>query len=355
MTISPHLITPCERIQLNGQPVDTDLYAEAEQVVNAADSDQSLSYFERHIVMAFWTFAQQKVNWAIIETGVGGRLDATNVLPKPAVCAITSIGLDHQEWLGLTLDAIAGEKAGIIKPGVPVVLGPSIAPALSKIFQQFAQSTQSALVKALPLQHVDKNCWKDTHNRLWTIPLTGEYQGDNLATALAVLQTLHARGYPVGQPQQWQMGLRQACWPARFQISEDRRLIIDGSHNADGLQAMAIALRHWYTPDKQVSLMLSLKANRCVSVLKPVLEALPWQNVWTTQGPDADYHPASNLIPEMPGLEAMPDLTEAWQAAQCWQATHLQKWVVITGSLYTAGQILLSLRNLASSTIDKQC
>jgi dihydrofolate synthase / folylpolyglutamate synthase len=348
MTISPHLITARERIQLNGQPVDHTLYSEAERVVNLADPDQSLSYFERHIAMAFWTFAHHQVDWAVIETGVGGRLDATNVIPQPAVCAITSIGLDHQAWLGDSLAAIAHEKAGIIKPGTSVVLGPNLPTEALKTITDTAKNLSVSCITASPLAPQGFTpdglaAWQDGQQTLWQIPLLGVYQGDNLATVLAVLHNLLQRGYAVGQPKYWATGLQNTVWPGRFQVLPQWRCVLDGSHNQDGFASLVETLKQWHTPRIPVSLLLTLKANRDPQWLLPLIEALPWEHVWAAPGPSDDYHLPALLTQLHRQIQPIVSIKQVDAELA------LNGWLVITGSLYTAGAWLLDKQTQAAT------
>src|SRR5262245_28420982 len=128
---SPHLVEPTERIVVDGRQVTAEEFAEAfaqvhrvaERMLEAGTLDAHPTYFETVTLMGFWWFAKKRVDWAVVEVGLGGRLDATNIV-TPQLCVITPVDYDHEAWLGKSLDSIAWEKAGILKPGVPVVIGP---------------------------------------------------------------------------------------------------------------------------------------------------------------------------------------------------------------------------------------
>jgi dihydrofolate synthase / folylpolyglutamate synthase len=361
LTISPHLVDGRERIQLNGQLCPLPLWQAAEQAVSQADPDNTLSYFERHMAMAFWAFATQNVDWAIIETGVGGRLDASNVLAKPALCAITTIGLDHQEWLGDTVDAIAAEKAGIIKSGVPVVVGPSLQGSVLAVITQVAAKRHAPVIPAipgrlepLPIPYAVPQTmrYQDTVlNRVWTLPLLGQYQQANLTTATTMLDTLYANNYPVGHAEDWLKGIAQVAWPGRFHINQATRWIVDGSHNIDGFATLVDTLAV-FRPGQALwpmGLLLTLKANRPFTILSPLLQAVPWQVIWVTRGPDDDYHPpdvlAQAVETEKPGVTvvSVDSLVSAKHAIVDWQQSKPDGWVLATGSLYSAGALLAQL------------
>jgi dihydrofolate synthase / folylpolyglutamate synthase len=355
LTISPHLHREQERIQLNGQPVDIALWQQAQHTVQQADPQDTLSYFERMIAMAFWVFNQQAVDWAIVETGVGGRLDATNTVPHPALTVITSIGLDHQAWLGNTLTEIATEKAGIIKPHVPVVLGPDLPSAAMAVMRTHAQAMQAPVHvadghrltadRATHLQASQHWCDRQTQTR-FTCPLLGTYQAHNLSVALTALDTLQASGHAVGQLHQWLHGFTAVHWPGRFQILPSQRLILDGSHNADGIRTLCDTLHGWLAPGTPLAVAVSLKANRDPATLAPLLTAgLPIAQVWTMAG-QSGYHSAQALAEALRavtpvaitasdgGVETTTDAVTAWLCA------HPTAWGLITGSLYTVGEVM---------------
>ena len=255
---SPHLIALNERFQINGIPIDdATLDALLEEVEAAAErveaSDAGVpTFFECVTALAVLWFARSGVAIAVMETGMGGRLDATNVL-SPLLSVITRIGLDHMAYLGNTLEAIAGEKAGILKPGVPVVCGAMPGAACDVIAAQ-ARKVGAPLVQAVDALSVSRVSGDLRGQKLRisstaedygvvNIKLPAAYQIENVATAVAAIETLAGvLGVSFGR-KTLVKGLSSAEWPGRFQcVSEHPDVIVDGAHNPDGAAALVEAL-----------------------------------------------------------------------------------------------------------------
>lgn len=218
---SPHLVCFCERIRVDGSMIEKD---EAAKILTqlrdrVAGWEAHPTFFELALTLAVEYFCQRDVGTLVMETGMGGRLDATNVLPA-SVSVITSISLDHQEWLGDKLETIAAEKAGIIKPGIPVIT-PANQP--DEVLQAVEQA---ALERKAPLVKVDS--WSPPSGS--KLGLTGPHQQTNAALAAKAV----AVAWPDLKPSVIAKGLQEVNWPGRF----DRRpnnLVIDGAHNPDAV------------------------------------------------------------------------------------------------------------------------
>ena len=218
---SPHLVKLNERFFLDGAPIGDDvLSAAAEKVAKIAPED--LTFFEALTAVAFLVYADAKVDYAVLETGLGGRLDATNVC-VPELCVITRIGLDHCDWLGDTVEKIASEKAGIIKPHVPVVLGENL-PEVRAVVEARAKEVGAPFFYAPDVASA-ADVPRD-------FPLGGTFNRENAVTALAALKVL-GKGDA--------SGFANVVWPGRFQRVEN--FIIDGAHNPPAAHALAEALR----------------------------------------------------------------------------------------------------------------
>ncbi len=230
---SPHLVRLGERVQVNrrllGEAEITafahELRPVAERLAAAGGPDDHPSFFEFMTAMAFLQFAREGCDLAVIETGLGGRLDATNLV-TPLVSVITSIGLDHCELLGGTVEAIAAEKAGIIKPGVPVVLGRM--PAAAEAVIRRVAAGQGAPV------HSVREGFGEKTDHYPTTDLAGEYQRWNAATATLAARCLPPRWRPAEAV--IACGLQCAHWPGRWERTTigGRRLVLDASHNPEG-------------------------------------------------------------------------------------------------------------------------
>lgn len=238
---SPHLVRQGERIRVNGQPLaDEDivkLTAELHPLAGelaAHDADDHPSFFEFMTAMAFLVFAREQVDVAILETGLGGRLDATNVV-DPILSVITTIGMDHMELLGNTLAAIAGEKAGIIKPGRPVAMG-LLADEAAVVVDKKAAACGAPLHKLAERFHP---------GQYPACGLAGNYQRENAALAWLCSELVAGR-FPVTDAHR-RNGLLQVRWPGRWQVGRFRggTLILDTTHNAGGICALEENLQSW--------------------------------------------------------------------------------------------------------------
>jgi dihydrofolate synthase/folylpolyglutamate synthase len=239
---SPHLVKLGERVQVDRRNLTEDeivaFAAELEPIARRlADegADEHPTFFEFMTAMAFLKFARAGVAVAIVETGMGGRLDATNIV-DPAVSVITSLGFDHMEYLGETLEKIAAEKAGIIKDGRPVVIG-RLPAAAEAVIRRVAQE------KHAPVHSVREVFGEDISGYPFT-NLEGDYQQWNAATALLTARTLTARFGLT--PEMEERGLRQVSWPGRWQRVRvgDRTVILDASHNSEGAMVLDANLAH---------------------------------------------------------------------------------------------------------------
>ena len=225
---SPHLVRINERFFVDGKPVDdVTLESAADKVFHAdSDTNSQLTFFEALTAVAFIAFSEAKCDYAVLETGLGGRLDATNIC-APEICVITKIGLDHCDWLGDTVEKIAAEKAGIIKKGVPIVLGKNDA-AVVDVVKARASEVGAPFVYAPDV--ADESEIPDGFS------LVGSFNRENAVTAIAALKTL---GLTKGMAE----GLGNVVWPGRFQ--RVGRFIIDGAHNPPAARALAAALRKY--------------------------------------------------------------------------------------------------------------
>jgi dihydrofolate synthase / folylpolyglutamate synthase len=247
---SPHLLDFTERIQINGVSIAHELVGDLTEIVRkVADIPlrQPPTFFEATTAMAFTHFALTGVELAVVEVGLGGRFDATNVV-NPLATVITTIGLDHQQYLGNTLEAIAGEKAGIIKHGVPVITGRIEPPALSVI--RAAASRHKAPSRSLGahFETEDEGSSQFSYRGVsqsythLTCPLPGRHQLDNAACALAVLEVAQERGVTVSETS-IREGLRTVSWPGRLETAGWKpRILLDGAHNPQAADVLATYL-----------------------------------------------------------------------------------------------------------------
>jgi dihydrofolate synthase/folylpolyglutamate synthase len=271
---SPHLQEFTERIQVNGLQISQeDLARLVEQVKPAVNAVQHLTTFEITTAVGFLYFAQQSVDIAVVEVGLGGRLDATNVL-SPLVSVITSLSMDHMNVLGDTLPKIAFEKAGIIKPGRPVVIAPQQAEA-RLVIEQAAAERGSALSEVgrdffytaglhdLEGQTLRLRKAAENSDREFRIPLLGMHQVENAATAYAALRIARDEGVAVSDAA-IQAGFASVRWPGRFEIlSREPLLIVDSAHNRDSARRLRQTLDDYF-PGRPVVLLFGASEDKDV-------------------------------------------------------------------------------------------
>lgn len=356
---SPHLVRFNERYRVAGEAIDDaaleGLMAAVEQVAEAreAEGHPPLTFFECATAMAFRHFEERRIQLAILETGMGGRLDATNVV-TPLISVITRIGLDHTAWLGADLETIAGEKAGIIKQGRPVVIGAMPASARAVLLRVAAEQGAPVVdVEALVTVERVSGSLRQQKLRISSrtmdygtvqTPLAAAYQMENMATAVAVTECLRDTiGLPCPAAAVSQ-GLAEAVWPGRFQlIADDPPLLIDGAHNCDGALALVQALRQAKAP-RRVALVVGVCDDKDVDgffaawgKLRPACWAVPLAN-------PRGLAPARVAeAARRHGLEArVATLSGALDAARQWAREH-DGMVTVAGSLFLIGEVLDAL------------
>jgi dihydrofolate synthase/folylpolyglutamate synthase len=247
---SPHLVDFTERIRVDGETISPTRVLNLTQAVrHAAETrlSEPPTFFEATTAMAFTYFAEAGVEYAVIEVGLGGRFDATNVL-FPLVSVITTIGLDHQQYLGETPEAIAGEKAGIIKRNVPVITGRLGAGPLSVVRATAAARQASCFSLGRDFDIIGESPSRFSYRGVWqsyeglSCPLAGRHQLDNAACALAALETAMDRGVRVGEGAV-RDGFRTVRWHGRLElVGRNPDILLDGAHNPDAADALAAHL-----------------------------------------------------------------------------------------------------------------
>jgi dihydrofolate synthase/folylpolyglutamate synthase len=339
---SPHLVRFNERFRVAGQLVsDADL-AESLERLEAVNAGAPITVFEMITAAAFDLFARTPAELCVLEVGLGGRGDATNVI-TPAVCAITSISLDHRDLLGDTLAAIAAEKAGIVKPRVPVVTGTQAPGALSALQDAADAAGTRLLARGRDWDIFDAGTglrYTDSAGAL-DLPrpsLLGEHQTDNAGIAVAALRA----GFD--PPAVSYAGLARAEWPARMQrlrgrvaalLPPDWEVWLDGGHNPGAGAALAATLRHWR--DRKLHLVVGMKHSKDpAEFLRPLLPLAT--TVWAVQ--EAQQYmalPVDEIVAASGGV-ARSGPTVAGALAQLPPGPPAR--VLICGSLYLAGEVL---------------
>ena len=327
---SPHLVSFRERIQINRE-----LVSEANVVRLVGEMQPRLAtfpvayhptFFEVVTVMALVYFARQKCDLVIWETGLGGRLDATNIV-TPLASVITNIGFDHQQWLGDSLAEIASEKAGIIKPGVPVVTATNAAEALA-VIETTAQQNRSPLTRITSQQA----------SRIAHPALIGEHQRLNAALALATVELLRST-IPVTDAE-IQAGLANVSWPGRFQIvarPDGQTIVLDGAHNPDGVEALAAALETSF-PNTRPTVIIGMLGDKDWQPMCVKFASLASRVLTIPVNSDRGAS-ATDLATAC--RKQLPQATEACESlAEAWSKAANDSLVVIAGSLYLVGEAL---------------
>jgi len=333
---SPHLVAIGERIQVDRVPLtDAAVVAHAEhlrphyEAIRAQDPEDAPTFFELITAAAFLEFAARRVDVAVLETGLGGRLDATNIC-APEVCVITSIGLDHMEYLGPTHAAIAGEKAGIIKPGVPCVVG-DVPPEAEAVIVARAREVGA------PLHFVRDRFAAG----LPETNLMGEHQRRNAGAALLACEL--AKRLPIDAAKAC-AALRFVEWAGRwqeFRLADGRRLIVDGSHNEEGIRAVAPLLAALNAPTVVVGALGAERARPLVAAAAKAAARL--MLVRPDNERSCSVEELAALVPaDFRGEVRRASVAELFPSPATCVADG--ETVVVLGSLYLVGEVLARLR-----------
>lgn len=357
---SPHLIRFSERIRMSGIPIpDEDLIRlldaaeRADQSQSAESGGRTGTFFELTTAVAMKWFLEQQVQVAVLETGLGGRLDSTNVV-EPLISVLTEIGLEHKSFLGDTLEKVAAEKAGIIKPGRPVVVGPQ-RPAAMRIIEAKAREAGAPMLRADERISV-KRLSQDLDGQVLSIetsagpwppfrlPLLGDFQLANCALAVTALDWMRdSLRWPLA-PDVVCAGLGKTRWPGRCQVAlRDPVFLVDVAHNPDAAQALAVFLKK-FRGDKPVALICGMLADKDAEgffrLLRPVVDACVLVPLDSERNMPMDRLMAAAKAAKLPAAEgAMP---AAVKNARKW-AKKNDGIVVAAGSLYLAAAVLYEL------------
>ena len=327
---SPHLIEPTERIQIAGQPISETQFAEActqvhelaERMLSSGELDLHPTYFEMVTAMAFLLFARQQIDTIVLEVGLGGRLDATNVV-NPALTVITPVDFDHQFFLGDTLAKIAAEKAGILKPGVPAIFAEQPAEAETILRAHAKGPYILARDWAITDLVIDERGSKFKMRGLDIVcPLAGQHQVENARTAAIAL---HQLGISPA-------GIAQTRWPGRLeQVSRQPEIILDGAHNPAGARALADYIRRFYS-GQRIWIIYGVMGDKAVGEMASLLFPLANRVIVTAPANSRAMPPEE--IPA-PGATITHTVSEAIALLQ--QAIP-DDVIFITGSLFVVGE-----------------
>ncbi len=335
---SPHLVRFNERIRVAGSLVSDQALAGALEAIEQVNAGAPITVFEVITAAAFHLFAQTPADLCVLEVGLGGRGDATKVVDRPAACAITSISLDHREMLGDTLALIAAEKAGIMKPGIPVAIGEQPAEVLDVLLATAERVGATPLLRNRDW-HISQHSYRDAGGELALPPLSlpGAFQCDNVGIALAGLR---ASGLPMNV-----LGVSRAEWPARLQrlhgrlaatLPPDWELWLDGGHNPGAGVVLGEHLAGWH--DRNLHLIVGMKDSKdAAGFLRPLLPHAT--TVWAVAEPEQHSALPVEAIVAASGGVARPGPRVA-DALAALPRDGGPARVLICGTLYLAGEIL---------------
>jgi len=348
---SPHLVTFNERIQINHHLISNNNVVESYNAVNNVHrGSREPTFFEFSTAMALYEFSKEKVDWAVIETGMGGRLDATNII-KPAISIITNISIEHKAYLGNTIEQIAGEKGGIIKKRTPVITGAkqknainvlkNIAAKKNAPFYLIGESFKTRKNKdGTFTYHGMEKVWPDMRTGM-----SGVHQIENAALVLAASEIL---GEKIGLPvEQIRSGLLKNRWPGRLEVvSSSPYIILDGAHNLDAARTLSKFLsKEFYgrkitiiagmLDDKPYPAMLKSILSVCSRAIftKPVIDR--------ALEPEALYEASKGIVKN---TKIIPDIKDAIDYAV--KTASKDEVICITGSLYVVGEAKAIFSNL---------
>ncbi|WP_449246968.1 bifunctional folylpolyglutamate synthase/dihydrofolate synthase [Desulfarculus baarsii] len=358
---SPHLVRFTERFKIDGQEIaENEVAALADDVWRVVDPSQPPTFFEIVTAMAFLHFARRGVDVLILETGLGGRLDATNVC-RPLASLITNIGLEHQDFLGKTLASIAFEKAGVIKPATPLIHGVSQKPARAVIEARAREmaAPEIRLGREITCRRRADESFA-LRGRLWRLDdlrcnLRGRHQPLNAALALGATEVLAEKGLAVG-PEHFAAGLRRVDWPGRLERwptdEGEPALWLDGAHNIPSAKALLASIDLLRRPGGPLVMVVGVMADKAVDKILAIVLPAADRVVFSRPGYSRAATPqalAAAAPKDCPPSEINDDLASAIQRAR--ELAGPEGVVLITGSLFTVGEARAILGGMPTSDL----
>ena len=351
--LSPYVYDVRERVQINGEMISREDFARWVSViqphVEALEGTElgATTEFELKTAIGLCYFAEQAVDFAVLEVGLGGRLDATNVISSPLVTVITNIGLDHTEILGETLGAIAAEKAGIIKEGISCVTGVPVGGEAWQVIERICRERDAPLISIQPPSDDARSLTLTTDRRTLRgvqLQLRGAFQAQNAAAALTALDSIGLEALPLVPNEVAQRGLEAAWVPGRLQqVSEEPTVVVDVAHNEISASALADALRTYFQAEsRRVILVVGLSRNHDPEAFLKPLAGLNPAALIATQ-PACRPRPAEDIafaaqalgLPNIATVES--SVLDAVRSAL--NQARPDDLICLTGSFYTVGDV----------------
>jgi dihydrofolate synthase / folylpolyglutamate synthase len=339
---SPHLVRFTERIRLGAEDITENEVVELTREIRTAATVRGieLTFFEFITVLAFLAFARHRVDSAVVEVGLGGRLDATNVV-DPEVSIITTIALDHEQYLGDTIESIAAEKGGIIKHGRPVVLGRTPDTA-TEVLQAIAKQRSAAVIEASRAMRAEGQGSLDISGLGWNLAgvalaLRGRFQQDNALTALAAAALVRDRfGIDAAAAR---TALENVCWPGRLEVvSREPLTVVDGAHNEAGVTTLLQELPE-IVGDRPLHLLFAVMRDKRWQPMVDRLGGLVRSATVTTVLPPRGEapEPVAAAFRRYCSVQVEPDSRRAW--TELWRRIPPGEAILVTGSLFLVGSV----------------
>jgi len=352
---SPHLVSYCERFAINGENIAEESFVLLLEEIRGAlaqvrsETGETPTEFEVLTALAFLYLARAKVDFALIEVGMGGDIDSTNVIKKPLLSIITNVSLDHLDYLGSTLRLIAQKKSGIIKPGCPILTASKDEEVLQVIrkksgdlqaflrevqleakWERQEETSEGQFITVQTLQH--------NYGRIY-LPFWGDYQLENAATAMVAAEILQEQGWQISE-EAIKQGLAKTKWPGRLEVIRRNPLIVlDGAHNPGGIQALSQWLGRKKQEVRRVFLVMGMLDDKDQMIAAHLLEPLVDMVIITKPKSSRAKHwedLRKNFQGKIP-VVVIESLTEALQKAE--QEARKDDLILITGSLYLIGEV----------------
>ena len=357
---SPHLVEINERFQINEVNIDNETFLDAFHKVKEL-SDQLLAegnyhptYFEMLFLMGMVIFAQSGVDYVTLETGLGGRLDATTSIENPIACVIASISVDHTQYLGNTIEEIAGEKAGIIVPGVPVIYdgnNPAAAEVIRKKAEELGSPAYEVKVDSTQIHEntqagiqfsLKNEYYKDT---VFSIPFVAKYQVMNAALSLTTMEVLKET-FPISMDT-IQLGMSKTRWQGRMERVLPG-VIVDGAHNEDGVTKFVETAKHFQEEYPLTLLFSAVDDKEYKDMIRIICEKIRFEHVVVTQVGDYRMIPVQTLKEifidlGVKDVQAYEEIPEAFE--QALKAKGDDGLLFCVGSLYLVGEIKSVIRS----------
>jgi len=364
---SPHLVSPTERIRLDGDEIDKEHFAElathvrtaSERLVKVGQLDSPPTFFEQITMIAFLAFAEKTVDIAVLEVGMGGRLDATNIC-HPLITVITPVSYDHQKHLGHTLSEIAAEKAGIIKAGIPVVVSPQEKEAMSVIVERAAALSarvvsveqEARLSREYRIEATKEGVHLGQYKLHYLtaraaydllLGLRGKHQAINALTAIHIAEELSQRGWKIAASAVIE-GLRQVKWPGRLELITRTKLpgplLLDGAHNAAGAETLRDFLVEHF-PSQPITLVFGAVADKAIERMAEILFPLARTIIVTKSSNPRSAEPGSiaRLISPVEDIIVICTADATSALSEAIRHTPPEGVICICGSLFLVGEV----------------